>query len=78
MQYNSVRISINSDNSSIRATIFIDNTLYTYSVFTIVNQTSLIPFDGNQEILTINTKLPINLFNPKETIDQFFKLLILQ
>ena len=52
--------------------------LYYYQINTKYTKTILHSIDGNSIVYVLNTLLPLNYKNPKETLDTFFKLLILQ
>jgi hypothetical protein len=52
--------------------------LYYHQMDTKYIKTILHSIDGRSIMYILNTHLPLNYKNPKETIDTFFKLLILQ
>jgi hypothetical protein len=76
MKYNRVNLVDNHTNTSYCATLQIDDKLYTYYTF-LFGRTGLLS-DNNYMVVALNITIPLNMDNPKETIDKFFKLLVLQ
>jgi hypothetical protein len=66
---------VNSNKDFTANNIFIDGNLYYYDL--IYGRTILQKSKDRDTRIIIPCVLPLNIENPKETIDQFFKLLLL-
>jgi hypothetical protein len=76
MNYKLVEL-IQSSASGANNDLLIDGIRYNYN-YTIYGRETLLWCVIDNQLYRLNCKLPLNKDNPKETLDTFFKLLILQ
>jgi hypothetical protein len=78
MKYNDVSVYYQPNPTFGFITLNIDGELYYYAANVKLNATVLIPSNSLLQNIILNTVLELDLNDPKDTLDKFFRLLVLQ